>query len=276
MDKIKVKVVDNDVKPCVLAISGSDSGGNAGVQADLRMISSVYRLHCCTAITALTAQNPFGVKSVLAADAAFVKDQIQQVLEVYNIVSVKTGMLGSRSVAEAVAEELARCKAVRKVVDPVMVATSGARLLDSDAIDIFKNALLPLADVATPNIPEAQTLLGRTIPDSDAALAEAAEELSKATGTAILLKGGHSKNAPSCDYFFDRRRIIRYNLPRIENPVSTHGTGCSLASAVAAEFALGKDAAQAVECAKKTVYRAILAGYRVGADCGVLGMPERT
>lgn len=260
---------------CVLAIAGSDSGGNAGVQADMRMITAVYRMHCCCAITALTAQNPRGVSAIHAAPPQFVVAQLDSIFEMYDVAALKTGMLGSAEVVEAVAGALAGRKEILKVVDPVMVATSGARLIAPDALDALKSRLLPLANVITPNLPEAEILLGRAIAPDGAAMADAARELGETFSTAVCLKGGHAKNSIASDYFFDGREIFVYNLPWIENPVSTHGTGCSFAAALAAGLAAGKELHSAVEEAKRAVHDAILAGYFTGNNCGVLGMPVR-
>lgn len=206
----------------------------------------------------------------------FIVQQLESVFEMYGIKAIKTGMLGNAAAVEAVAEELAKRPGIPKVIDPVMVATSGARLLEKDAVSALEMKLLPLATVITPNIPEAEILLGREIPAGAEGMRDAARELGEKYSTAVYLKGGHAKNAFASDYFFDGREIFVYNLPWVENPVSTHGTGCSFAAAVAALLAKGVCLAKAVEGAKRAVRDAILAGYRVGEDCGVLGMPEIT
>ena len=249
------------------------------------MVSAAYGLHCCTVVTALTAQNPRGVRAVMPASPEFVREQMDCVFEEYSVAALKTGMLGNGEIVRTVAEALAKKPHVKKVIDPVMVATSGARLLDESALDLLRNALLPLADIATPNIPEAEMLLGESIPADDAALAEAAEKLAATCRTKILLKGGHSRAnraqtrekerecTQCCDYLFDGTQTIRYNLDWLDNPVSTHGTGCSLAAALAAELALGRNLHDAVRGAKNAVWNAIRSGRRVGADCGVMGIP---
>ena len=162
------------IQPCCLTIAGSDSGGNAGVQADLRAFHA-FGLHGCTVITALTAQNPRGVRAVHVPPPAFVAEQLDAVFEMYGVKALKTGMLATADVIEAVAEKLAKRPRVKKVIDPVMVATSGAKLLADDAAEALAERLLPLATVITPNLPEAEALLGDAI--------ETAEEVRLAAKT---------------------------------------------------------------------------------------------
>jgi len=267
---------------CVLTIAGSDSGGNAGVQADLRAFHC-YGLHGCTVFTALTAQNPRGVKGVHLVPPSFIAEQLSAVFEMYSVKALKTGMLATADAIATVAKCLEAHPRVKKVIDPVMVATSGAKLLADDAVDAMKRLLLPQATLATPNLPEAETLLGRPIVGRDEMLA-AAKELSRMFGCAVLLKGGHAvergamrRGAPlefAEDVLFDGRRIRTFRLPVIGDPVSTHGTGCSLAAALAAELACGATLAKAVAGAKDFVHRAIASSYYVGRNCGVLGMPQ--
>ncbi len=270
------------IHPCVLTIAGSDSGGNAGVQADLRAFHA-YGLHGCTVFAALTAQNPRGVRSVHMVPPAFIEDQLESVFEMYGVKALKTGMLGTAEVVEVVARNLRKHPRVKKVFDPVMVATSGARLLADDAIEAMKKLLLPQATLITPNLPEAEVLLGRPIAGPGEVRA-AAKELSRTFGCAVLVKGGHAvergaarRGEAGCgveDVLFDGRRFHAFSLPAIEHPVSTHGTGCSLAAALAAELALGTSLAKSVEGAKKFVYEAIRLSYYIGRHCGVLGMPR--
>ena len=256
---------------CCLTIAGSDSGGNAGVQADLRAFHA-YGLHGCTAFAALTAQNPFGVLAVHAVPPDFVAAQLDAVLGVYAIKALKTGMLAEAAVVEAVADKIAGHGEIAKVIDPVMVATSGARLIAVDAVDALASELLPLATVITPNLPEAEVLAGRPI-TCRADVREAAKSLHGRFGCAVLVKGGHAVGdiAAAEDTLFDGSEFSTYALPHIENPVSTHGTGCSLAAALAAELALGRDLRAAVAGAKAYVHRAIATSYWVGRGCGVLG-----
>ena len=152
------------IQPCVLTIAGSDSGGNAGVQADLRTFHG-YGLHGCTVFAALTAQNPRGVRSIHQVPPAFIADQLDAIFEMYAVKALKTGMLGTVEVIDVVSRKLREQPRVKKVIDPVMVATSGAKLLADDAVEALKEQLLPQATLITPNLPEAEVLLGRAIPD---------------------------------------------------------------------------------------------------------------
>lgn len=249
---------------CCLTIAGSDCGGNAGVQADLRAFHA-YGLHGCTVFTALTAQNPFGVFGVHSVPADFVAAQLDAVLGVYDIAAAKTGMLGDVEVIKVVAEKLKTHPEIKLVVDPVMIATSGARLVSEAAIEAAKEYLFPLATVITPNIPEAEVL----------GLGDAAAEEPRRYG--ILVKGGHAEGAEAVDKLYlpsPSHSPLTFTLPRIENPVSTHGTGCTMAAAITAELALGRDLVSAVEGAKRTVHSAIERSYLVGENCGVLGFPK--
>jgi len=261
--------------PCCLTIAGSDSGGNAGVQADLRAFHA-YGLHGCTVFTALTAQNPFGVSAIHAVPPDFVRAQLDAVLGVYSIYALKTGMLATAALIEAVADKLSAHSEIAKVIDPVMVATSGAKLIDDAAVETLKARLLPLATVITPNIPEAEALTGRKLV-SRATVRDAAKELFDSFGCAVLVKGGHAVGdlAAAEDTLFDGTGSSAYTMPWIAHPVSTHGTGCSLAAALAAELTLGKDLPAAVAGAKDYVHQAIANSYLVGPDCGVLGWSRR-
>jgi hydroxymethylpyrimidine/phosphomethylpyrimidine kinase len=255
-----------------LTIAGSDSGGNAGVQADLRAFH-VFGVHGCTVFAALTAQNPFGVRGILTADAEFVGMQLDAVLEVYAVNALKTGMLSSPDVIDVVASRLLPYGRILKVFDPVMVATSGARLLQDDAVACLKNTLLPLATLITPNLPEAEVLTGKTIETGDAAAA--ARELYDALGCAVLIKGGHGTGAAAEDLLFDGETLFRLSTPRLAQPLSTHGTGCSLSAAITAALACGKSLLDAVVDGKAYVYESIRTGVWVGEAVAVLGTPAR-
>ena len=259
------------VTPCCLTIAGSDSGGNAGVQADLRAFHA-YGLHGCTVFAALTAQNPSGVSAIHTLPPNFVAAQLDAVLGTYAIRALKTGMLANGGIIEAVADRLSRHPAIAKVIDPVMVATSGAKLIDDNAVATLKAKLLPLATIVTPNIPEAEALTGRRI-TCRADVCETARRLHGEFGCAVLVKGGHAVGdlTDAEDTLFDGRAFAAYTMPWVGNPVSTHGTGCSLAAALAAELALGHDLSDAVAGAKDYVHQAIANSYWVGKDCGVLG-----
>lgn len=256
-----------------LTIAGSDSGGNAGVQADLRAFH-VFGVHGCTVLAALTAQNPDGVRAILTADAAFVTAQLDAVLEAYAVTALKTGMLSSPEVIEAVADGLVCQGRILKVVDPVMVATSGAKLLQEEAAERLTARLLPLATLLTPNLPEAEVLVGRRVATREE-MAEAARALSGRFGCAVLVKGGHGAGACAEDALFDGRSLCWLSTPRIANPLSTHGTGCSLSAAITASLACGRDLLDAVVEGKAYVYEAIRTGVRVGEQAAVLGTPSR-
>ena len=262
------------IRPCCLTVAGSDSGGNAGVQADLRAFHA-YGLHGCTVFAALTAQNPRGVSAIHPVPPDFVAAQLDAVLGVYAIKALKTGMLADAAAIRVIAERLSAHPEIAKVVDPVMVATSGARLIADDALGALTGALLPLATVITPNIPEAEALTGMTL-DSRDKVREAAKRLNGMFGCAVLVKGGHAVGdlAAAEDTLYDGESFFASTLPWVENPVSTHGTGCSLAAALAAELALGHDLRSAVLGAKRYVHQAIARSYYVGEDCGVLGFAD--
>lgn len=255
--------------PAVLSIAGSDSSGGAGIQADIKTIAA-HGLFAETAITALTAQNTTGVRDVLEATPEFVGEQIDAVFEDIPPAAVKIGMVSSAAIIETIAQRLERWHAVDIVVDPVMVATSGARLINGDATAALTRDLLPLARVITPNIPEASALTGRAI--SDAAGQEAAaRELSARFGCAALVKGGHGV-ADANDVLAEPAgtagpRITWFRHERIETG-NTHGTGCTLSSAIACGLAQGLELASAVEQAKAYLTGALAAGLDLGRGSG--------
>lgn len=263
----------NEVRSCCLTIAGSDSGGNAGIQADLRIFHS-YGLHGCCVITALTAQNPLGVTGIETAPPEFVAKELDAVWSAYSIRALKTGMLFNAPIIRAVADNLANRPGIFKIVDPVMIATSGAQLLKPEAVAELKARLLPLADLVTPNIPEAEILAGAAITNRSE-LHDAAKSIFEEFGCAVFLKGGHALNdiALGEDTLYDGRTFQTFTLSAIPDPVSTHGTGCSLSAAIAAEITLDRDLKTAVAGAKKTVHQAIANAYLVGPGCGVLGFP---
>ena len=256
-----------------LTIAGSDSGGNAGIQADLRAFH-VFGVHGCTVLAALTAQNPFGVRAILTPDAEFVGMQLDAVLEAYAVVALKTGMLSAPDVIETVADRLLLYSRILKVFDPVMVATSGARLLQDDAVDMLKNKLLPLATLVTPNLPEAEALTGRSLATREE-IADAALALADSLGCAVLIKGGHGMGPLAEDVLYDGSALYRISAPRIDAPLSTHGTGCSLSAAITASLACGKRLLDAVVEGKAYVYESIRTGVWVGEGTAVLGTPSR-
>lgn len=245
------------IRPAVLTIAGSDSGGNAGIQADLRTFHA-YCLHGCSVITALTAQNPFKVSAIHLPPVDFVAAQLDAVLGVYNIKALKIGMLSDPEVIDVIADRLAKHPEIKKVVDPVMIATSGARLISPAAVERLKEKLIPLATLVTPNLPEAEELGGD------------AKALYDKFGVAVLVKGGHRIDGRAIDVLYEGRDEFLFELPKITSPVSTHGTGCTLSAAIASELALGKDLVQAITGAKSYVHKAIANSYHVGENCGVL------
>lgn len=255
-----------------LTIAGSDSGGNAGVQADVRAFHT-FGLHACTAIAALTAQNPAGVYAVEVPPPDFVVAQLDAVLPAYEIRAAKTGMLATAPVIEAVAARLAREPSLPLVVDPVMVATSGAKLIADDAVAAMRDRLLPLAALATPNLPEAEVLAGMPV-RSRADMAEAARRIRDRAGCAVLVKGGHRAGAEAEDCLLAPQGAFWLSSPSVESPASTHGTGCSLSAAIAAALAAGLALPDAVAAGKAYVYEAIRTSLPVGPAATVLGMPD--
>jgi hydroxymethylpyrimidine/phosphomethylpyrimidine kinase len=256
-----------------LTIAGSDSGGNAGIQADLRAFRT-FGVHGCTAITALTAQNPFGVRSVLVSDPSFMAEQLDAILEVYTVGALKTGMLATAEIIDVVANRLLLQNRIPKVMDPVMLATSGAPLLAEDAMEALSKKLLPLATLVTPNLPEAERLLGRSITTPEEQQ-DATRALADLFGCAVLVKGGHGTGMCAEDILFDGEKLSLLSSPRLEQPLSTHGTGCSLSAAITASLACGNDLLQAVIEGKAYVYESIRTGIYVGEVATVLGTPQR-
>lgn len=243
----------------VLTIAGSDSGGGAGIQADLKTFAA-HGLHGLSVIAALTAQNTRGVTAVHVPPLEFLGAQIDACFEDFDVRAVKLGMLANAAVIEAVAAALERHRPKHLVVDPVMVATSGARLLEADALDALRERLLPIATLATPNIPEAELLLGEAI---DAESAEAAVvELLGFGCPAVLLKGGHIGEGPMIDRLQDGDALHEFEHERLA--VEGHGTGCTLASAIAANLALGLSLADACGEAADYVHGALRHAYRPG------------
>ncbi len=249
----------------VLIVAGSDSGGGAGIQADLKTVMALGA-YATTAITALTAQDTLGVHAIHPVPAAFVRRQMEVVLADIGADAVKTGMLGDAAMITTVAEVL-RPRALPLVLDPVMVAKGGARLLDPAALDALR-AFIPLATLLTPNIPEAEALLGRAIPNHEAALA-AATELLALGAPAILLKGGHGDGNHVRDILATANSTIILDMPRIDTP-HTHGTGCTLASAIATGLAQHMDLEAAVRRARAYVQAAIAAAPGLGHGHGPL------
>jgi hydroxymethylpyrimidine/phosphomethylpyrimidine kinase len=256
------------MKGRVLIVAGSDSGGGAGIQADIKTVTMLDAF-AATAITALTAQNTLGVFAVLPIAPGFIRRQIEVVLDDIGADAVKTGMLHDGQVIETVAAVLAeRAADVPLVVDPVMVAKGGAPLIEPGAIEALKHLLVPRAAVLTPNLPEAEILLGRTI-DSFAAMQNAAESLLDLGCRAVLLKGGHLAGEVVYDILATASGLRVWQSPRIDSR-HTHGTGCTLASAIAAGLAQGLPVEAAVERARDYVRRAIASAPGLGRGHGPL------
>jgi hydroxymethylpyrimidine/phosphomethylpyrimidine kinase len=238
-----------------LTIAGSDSSGGAGIQADLKTFSALG-VYGASAVTALTAQNTQGVEAILVVPPDFVARQIKVVARDLKIGAVKIGMLATGEVIEAVAGALEALPGVPVVLDPVMVAASGDVLLDEDAIETLRRVLLPRAVLITPNLPEAAKLLDGDEARTEGEMAEQARELRRLGANAVLIKGGHAEGAEAVDLLLDREGELLLAAPRVATS-NTHGTGCTLSSAVAAELAKGATLRDAVVAAKAYVTAAI-------------------
>jgi hydroxymethylpyrimidine/phosphomethylpyrimidine kinase len=256
--------------PRVLSIAGSDSGGGAGIQADLKTMAALG-CYGMTAITALTAQNTLGVRSIHAVPLAILADQIDAVVEDIGVDAVKIGMLHSADTVRTVAAALQRHQLRKVVLDPVMIATSGAKLIDDAAVSVLVRELFPLAAVVTPNLDEAALLVGQPL-ENEADMEAAARELMARGANAVLVKGGHLPGATVSDLLLVRGGApLWMRAPRIASG-NTHGTGCTLSSAIASHLALGAELPQAVERAREFVRGALAAGadVRTGAGSGPL------
>jgi len=248
---------------CALTIAGSDSGGGAGIQADLKTFAAL-KVHGTSVVTCLTAQNPKRVLGICPATPEFVILQLQAVVSELPPHAIKTGMLLSADIIEAVASFLKRDRKCPLIVDPVMVATSGAPLLEKSAIKALCTTLLPKADLMTPNIPEAEALTGVRVHDPEQ-LRKSARQLHAQFGCAVLLKGGHLPRAnEALDIFYDGQTELLLRGPFVRG-VSTHGTGCTYSAAIAAYCAHGKPLKEAVSLAKRYITRAIRNSARVRA-----------
>jgi hydroxymethylpyrimidine/phosphomethylpyrimidine kinase len=244
-----------------LTIAGSDSSGGAGIQADLRTFAALG-VHGATAITALTAQNTVGVDAVQLSPPDFVLAQMRAVARDLKVGGIKTGMLGSLGIVEAVIVGLQDFPGVPVVVDPVMVAQSGDVLLEEDAIEAIRTRLMPLAVLVTPNMPEAAKLLGEPIARNENEMTLQAKRLCELGAAAVLLKGGHATTPLSVDILVDAEGTHRFEAPRTPTR-NTHGTGCTLSAAIAAELAKGASLREAVKTAKVYVTAAIAAADRL-------------
>lgn len=241
--------------PVALTIAGSDTIGGAGIQADLKTFAALG-VYGTTAITALTAQNTRGVSAINEAPADFVKRQIDAVMSDLPVAAVKIGMTASQPIIEVIAERLAHWQAKNVVLDPVMIATSGDRLLADGAIEAMRTTLMPRATLVTPNLPEAAALLDEQVARTEDDIADQGRRILKFGVPAVLIKGGHGEGPESVDYLITADRVARFAAVRV-NTKNVHGTGCTLSSAIAAGLAKGEGLEAAVRQAKDYVSAAI-------------------
>ena len=253
--------------PVALTIAGSDSGAGAGIQADLKTFASL-RVYGLTVITAITAQNTVGVRAVQEIDPDIITAQLDAVAEDFSIGALKTGMLSSVAIIGSVADGIVRHRLRPLVVDPVMIAKSGDRLLREDAVDALRRRLLPLAAVVTPNIPEAEVLAGRPIRTRDDRIV-AARAIIELGAQAVVIKGGHTQDDPVADVLVDAKGVREFFAPRIGTS-STHGTGCTFSAAITAGLAQGLDLEHAVGEARDFVSRALAMAPELGHGHGPL------
>ena len=252
--------------PIALTIAGSDSSGGAGIQADLKSFAALG-VYGASVITALTAQNTRGVTGIHQVPADFVTAQIDAVFADLDVKAVKIGMVADLAVIEAIAAGLQKWSPKHIVLDPVMVATSGDRLLAAEAVDALRTKLVPLASLITPNLPEAAALLNEAVAETETAIESQGRRLLAMGCPAVLIKGGHGQGAESIDYLVTGGGAIALAAPRTLTQ-NTHGTGCSLSSAIAAGLAKGEDMETAVRHAKAWVSAAIAAADRLGVGRG--------
>jgi hydroxymethylpyrimidine/phosphomethylpyrimidine kinase len=252
--------------PVALSIAGSDSSGGAGIQADLKTFAALG-VYGASIITALTAQNTTGVTGIHLVPPAFVSAQFEAVCSDLDVAAVKIGMVAQLATIDAIVAGLTRWSPRHVVLDPVMVATSGDRLLDPDAIDALRTKLIPRAALITPNLPEAAALLDQPVAVSEAAIENQGRLLLAMGCGAVLIKGGHGQGAESIDYLISGNGVVALAAPRVATQ-NTHGTGCSLSSAIAAGLARGEDLETAVRHAKTWISAAIASADRLGIGHG--------
>jgi hydroxymethylpyrimidine/phosphomethylpyrimidine kinase len=252
--------------PIALTIAGSDSSAGAGIQADLKTFAA-FGVYGASVITALTAQNTLGVSGIHQVPAEFVTAQIDAVFGDLDVKAVKIGMVAQCPVIDAIVAGLERWSPQHVVLDPVMVATSGDRLLAPEAIEALRSKLIPRAELITPNLPEAAALLDEPVASSEADIERQGTRLLALGCGAVLIKGGHGQGAESTDYLVSRNGVVALPAPRIATK-NTHGTGCSLSSAIAAGLAKGDDLETAVRSAKTWISAAIAAADRLDVGHG--------
>jgi len=242
--------------PIVLTIAGSDSGGGAGIQADIKAMSATGSF-ACSVITAITSQNTQGVSAIFPIPLDHVASQLDAVFSDLNVVAVKVGMLADSNIIKVVADKIKQYQPKHLVIDPVMVATSGDLLLEQSAISTLKEALIPLADIITPNLPEGAALTGKPVPESEADMQDMVEELRALGAKAVLLKGGHlEQDENSNDLLILPASTALISAKRFPTK-NTHGTGCTLSSAIASYLAQGNELTQSVELGKRYISDAI-------------------
>ena len=253
----------------ILTIAGSDSGGGAGIQADIKAISATGSF-ACSVITALTAQNTQGVTGILPIDAEFVGQQLDAVFSDIDIAAVKIGMLNDASVIRVIAQKLKQYQPKYVVLDPVMVATSGDALIENSAIQTLVNTLFPLVTVITPNLPEAALLIGTQMPAHESEIESFIQQLkahSNLKSMKVLLKGGHFDGKQSCDWLIDGEQITVFSQPRIKTS-NTHGTGCTLSSALASYLGQSFELETAISKAKVYISHAIMSADKLNVGRG--------
>ncbi|KNZ43370.1 bifunctional hydroxymethylpyrimidine kinase/phosphomethylpyrimidine kinase [Acetobacterium bakii] len=250
----------------ILTIAGSDCSGGAGIQADIKTITA-HKMYAMSAITALTAQNTIGVYGVQEVTPEFVALQLDCIFTDIRPDAVKIGMVSNVEIIKTIANKLLEYKAKNIVFDPVMVATSGSKLLSDNAVNALVQRLLPVADIITPNISEAQSLWGYPV-ESQKDMLDAAIYLSIMTGKGVLIKGGHLTECAD-DLFFINGQAHWFTAPRIDNP-NTHGTGCTLSSAIACNLALGCTMEESIKNAKAYITGALMDGLDLGKGSGPL------
>jgi hydroxymethylpyrimidine/phosphomethylpyrimidine kinase len=250
----------------ILSIAGSDCSGGAGIQADIKTITA-HKMYAMSVITALTAQNTTGVYGVFEATPDFVAQQMDAIFTDIVPDSVKIGMVSNKAIIEVIAEKLQQYDAKNIVLDPVMISTSGSKLLKEDAIETLISKLMPISSIITPNILEASCLCGFDIVTKED-MQKAAMNIAKGFGADLLIKGGHLKEC-SDDLLYTQGNFYWFEQPRLDNP-NTHGTGCTLSSAIACNLAEGKDVKEAVALAKKYIIGAIGANLDLGNGSGPL------
>ena len=263
--------MQNQMVPVCLTIAGSDSGGGAGIQADLKTFN-YFKTFGASVITSVTAQNPFEVSAIYPMPVSGILSQIRAVTGKLEINAVKTGMLYSSEVITSLAKELCTLPTSPPViVDPVMVATSGASLTTENIRESLRNRLAPNATLITPNIPEAELLSGKKL-SSRNDIIMAACDLVREYQTNVLLKGGHYPSATRCDYFANGKTTYELKTPHIDAP-TTHGTGCMLSSAIAANMALGRNLLDAILTAKVFIFHALKNCITIGDSTFAIGLP---